>query len=55
MFDKLQAEINAYNDSCSEHSGKAKVQIFQGADDQESDNSDIESNPPKKKRHKDSP
>ena len=26
MFDKLQAEIDAYNVSCREHGGKAKVQ-----------------------------
>ena len=50
MFDKLQAEIDAYNDSCGEHGGKAKVQIFQGANNRESDSSDSESDPPPKKK-----
>ena len=53
MFDKLQAEIDAYNDACSGQGGKANIQVFQGAQNSESDNSGDESDPPpKKKRHK---
>ena len=50
MFDILQAEVDAFNDSCSGHGGKAKVQVFQGAQDSESNNSGNESDPPPKKK-----
>ena len=30
MCDKLQAEIDAYNDACSKQEGKANIEEFQG-------------------------
>ena len=53
IFDKLQAEVDAYNDACSGQGGKASIQVFQGAQNSESDNSGDESDPlPKKWRKK---
>lgn len=55
MFDKLQTEIEAYNDTCGELGGKAGFQCFQaaaeisGSDDSDSSDSD---SPPRKKKHK---
>ena len=43
MFDKLQAEIDVYNDTCSGQGGKANIQVIQGAQHFESDNSGDES------------
>ena len=53
MFDQLQAEVDAYNDTCSKLGGKAKLQCYQGAEVSESDDSELENDhPPKKKRCK---
>ena len=50
MFDQLQAEIGAYNDTCGTLGGKAELQCFQGASVSESDDSEAENDhPPKKK------
>ena len=50
IFDKLQAEIDAHNDACSERGGKAEVRVFQGSQNSKSDSSDNESDPPPKKK-----